>query len=252
MAARSVRPIVAPLAFATLALAALGPAHAAEEVQPRTVTTTGSATVYVTPNRVDIRFTVHAFDADLAKAKAQNDEVAKRTLALLKDNGIEEKSIGTEFASTEPVYGERRHNDGRIERGPIQGYNVSRSYSVRLDDVSKFGGIVDRLLTDPNVTLGGHSFSSKEDRRYRDQARRDAAVAAREKAQLLAETLGMQLGAPRTVADVTSDGGFPPRPMFANSLREGGPGADGGDTAPIGQIEVRAVVNVSFDLVPRQ
>src|SRR4051812_34829133 len=76
----------------------------AADVQPRTVRSTGSATVYVKPDEVEVNFAVHTFDSDLEKSKAANDQAVRRTIDFVKSIRVEEKDIQSDAMRSERVY----------------------------------------------------------------------------------------------------------------------------------------------------
>lgn len=234
------RSLVPASLIALLLAASVG---AAEPVPP-TVATTGTATVYVAPDRVDIRFTIQTFDADLKRAKAANDLAATGTLQYFRTQNVPEASIRSDFARTEPVY-DQTFDNGRPVRGPLKGYQVTRSYGVRLDDLTKFGEVIDHLLSDPAISVDGHAFSAKEDRKYRDEARRKAIRAAKEKAELLAGELGAKVGFPQEIQE-QNVGPIVPMYRASNFLGAAGDAGPASELAPVGQIEIKAEIAVRF------
>jgi uncharacterized protein len=226
--------------IAPLLLLCAAAAHA--EPPPRSVTTVGSAVINVRPDQAEFRFAVQTFDADLAKAKAANDEAASSLLSFLKtDAAVDDKRVQNGYADAEPVY-DAKVVDGERVRGELRGYNVVRRYAFTLTDLSKFAAVTDRFLSTPVVRDTTFSFGVGNDRELRDRARRDAAVAAREKATLLAESLGTKLGRVREIDEQ-------PVSPYASLNRLSNIAVDAeAEPAPLGQIAIRAEVRVVFDL----
>lgn len=226
----------------------------ADEPAPRTITTTGTATIHVVPDEAAIQFSIHTFDADLLKSKKLNDDATAEVLAFLKSLGIEAKDIQTAAATSSAVY-EYRQEYNRQVRGPIVGYDVTREYGIKLRDLTKLDSVYDKLLPDSRVTLQTLSLSTSESRKHRDQARLDAVKAAKEKAQALAGALDMRVSMPRQISESSGyrpfTPGFAQAQSFANSNRFDGGGAGGSDASPVGQIEVEAQVTVTFDIEPK-
>lgn len=239
------RPIVAASLFALL----LAGVARADEASPPSVATTGTASVYVAPDRADIQFTITTFDSDLKRAKAASDLAATGTLQFFKAQNVAEQLIRSDFARSEAIYDQTFEN-GRTVRGPLKGYQVSRSYGVRLEDLAKFAGVIDHLLTDPVISIDGYAFSAKDDRKIRDDARRQATRAAREKAELLAEELAAKVGPPREIQELNS-GPIMPMYRLSNAVRAEGGAGPGSELSPVGQIEIRAEISVRFELLPK-
>jgi uncharacterized protein YggE len=239
-----------PAAFLLPLLILVAPAFA-DEAKPRTITTTGTASVFVAPDEVSIRFSVNTFDKDLLKSKQINDAAANETLAFIKSMGVEAKNIQSTAVNSSAVY-EYRQEYNRQVRGAIVGFDVTRSYGVKLRDLTKLGPIYDKLLPDARVSLESQTLSTSELRKHRDKARTDAAKAAREKAELLAAACDAKVGAAREVNESTPSVGF--YRGYANvaqvAFDAGGGGGGGEDVSPVGQIEVQATVAVVYDLIP--
>jgi uncharacterized protein YggE len=235
------------LLIALVARAAL----AAEEAQPRTVSTTGDAVVYVTPDEVIVSFGVETFHRQLDYAKASNDEASNRLLKAIKDMKIEEKHVQTAQLEVEIRYQNNSHPAAGIE-----GYNARRAYSVTLKDVKLFEKLVDVGLKNGANRLMGFEFRTTELRKHRDEARKMAIKAAQEKAAALAGELKCKIGAPRTIGE---GGGYwggrwnwQGNVSGQNAAQAVGGAEPGGETLPLGQIGVNAQVSVTFDLVPGQ
>jgi uncharacterized protein len=243
----TLRPTFAATLMTALLLSAAPLARADEETDARTVSVTGTATVYVVPDEATLRFSIQTFHADLSKSKALNDDQTGTALAFLKQQGVEEKDVQTFFANAEAVY-ERKEEDGQWVRGEVKGYTVTKHFSVKLRRLDNFSRILDQMLTNPSVSVQSYSFESSKNREHRDEARRKAVTAAKEKAQLLADQLGVGVGAPRSISEaVMYEGGY--NRMVQNANFDAGPNVGGDGATPVGQIELSAQVSVSFDLV---
>jgi uncharacterized protein YggE len=224
----------------------------AAEEQPRTISTSGEAVIYVQPDEVIFNFGVETRDAGLDKAVAANEAASAKLLAAVKKLGIEDKHIQTDNLDVDIVY--RDHNALAID-----GYNVRRSYCVKLKDIKKFQTLVETALKNGANRIGSFDFRTTELRKHRDKARAMAIEAAKEKAAALAGELKCQIGPPRTINENAGFWGYGGGNYnrYANSynsqvqVQSGGGGgeADDGGQLPLGQISVRANVSVTFDLV---
>ena len=227
----------------------LGAPDAGGSTPSPTVTTSGSASIFVVPDEAELRFDIHTFDHELKRAKDLNDDASSDVLGFLKSSGIDVKDVQTAFVTSEAVYETQGGSLLSSSSRRLTGYTVNRSYGIKVRDLAKLGAIYDKLLPDTRITLGGLTLSSSHSRETRDEARRNAAKAAREKAEELAATLDAKLGCVRTIVEESA------RPFyqsgFSNFAREQ-PGGDAGSESatPIGQIEIKADVSVTFDLSP--
>jgi uncharacterized protein YggE len=220
------------------------------------VTTTGEATVNVRPDEVLVNLGVETFDKGLAESKAANDGASRRLLAAIHDLGVEDKYVQTDVMQVQIEY-----NDGGIRHG-IAGYTCRRAYAVTLKDITRFERLIDAALNNGANCLMGFEFRTTELRKHRDEARRLAIKAAKEKAAALAGELDMALGSPRTINEGGigywgytggwwgwgGRGGY----MTQNVMQQapGSGGGEGGEALPLGQVAIRAQVSVVFDMNP--
>jgi hypothetical protein len=238
-----------PRPYLMAVLLALPLSASAQDV--RTVSTTGEAVIYVTPDEVIVHVGVETFDRDLARSKALNDSLSQALVAAVRALGIEQRHI-----QTADVEVEIRYHNRAVPALEIEGYIARRAYSVTLKDVDRFETLVDSAIAHGANRLMGFEYRTTELRRHRDEARRMAARAAREKAELLAVELGGTIGRPRTINEggiayfgyTSSRWGTTSGWMSQNSVQMVQPSAEGGETMPLGQIGIRASVNAVFDL----
>jgi uncharacterized protein YggE len=219
----------------------------------RTVNVTGEAVEYVTPDEAVIRVGVETFAADLAASTSANDQRGGQLVQALRGAGVEEKDIQADHADLEIVY----QRDG-IAQG-VAGYRMRRAYSITLRDVKKLDSLVRLALRSGANHLDGYELRTSQLRKYRDEVRKRAITAAREKAEALAGELGCRIGDPVSINEgfygwFGNRGGWNSG-MNAMSQNAGfAAGVSGGsepEATPIGQIGVRAQISVVFDLIPR-
>ncbi len=227
-----------------LVLSPLAPAENAENL--RTISTTGEAVVYVVPDEVVIGFGIETFDTNLDKAKSANDSASVKLLKAVRDLKVEEKHIQTDVLTVELRYQSSTHL-------LIEGYVCRRSYSVTLKDPKMFEKLIDVVLKNGANQINGFEFRSTELRKHRDQARKMAIKAAKEKAADLSKELECGVGKPRTIGEGYSYFGSYNRSSMGNNAQQVAQGggevaAEGEQTMPLGQIGIRASVSVTFDL----
>jgi uncharacterized protein YggE len=216
---------------------------------PRTISSFGEAIVHVVPNEVDVSVGIEKFDANLDKAKSANDEAAGTLLKAIKSMGIEERQIQTSTLNVRMQYRSDRPSNG------IEGFYCQRTYQVTLKDTKQLEKLVDAMLKNGANQLFGIGYRTTELRKYRDQARKMAIAAAKEKAAALSGELGMKIGKPRSIIE---DASYPSYyganrwmqnvQMQANDNAPGGDAIEAGELTPVGQIDVHARVSVVFDL----
>ncbi len=162
----------------------------------KTLIVTGSATIFVEPNRVYLRLAVET-DKPLKNATEAYTEViikAKRAIdELKKEEGV--ISIKTEYVNLNPLYdwvgGERI----------LKGYVASYSFQVEISDLEKAGEIVSKAVSLGINRLYGLSFGLSDEKRksVEKEAIEKAVNDAKAKAEKLAESLGIKIVGVRSV-----------------------------------------------------
>jgi uncharacterized protein len=208
----------------------------------RSVSVSGTSTLYVKPDRVTVHFAVETSDPDLTKAKAANDAASRRVLEVIKSHHIEDRDVQTQVMRSGRDY---EQTPDRHQR--FVGYDVRREYAVTLRDLDQFEPLMDSLLASPEFTDQKYEFASSQRDQQLDQARQLAIRMAKQRAEAIAAELNCRLGTPWTISESTSR--YEPSGSGGN-LFGGGGGGDASSVAPLGQIEVTDTVNVSFELIP--
>jgi uncharacterized protein len=221
------------------------------------ITVSGEAVVYAEPNKILISLGVETWDAQMDAAKRKNDEIVKRAIAAILKCGLEKKAIQTDNLTIEPTY---KPYEGSRPRD-IDGYCVRNSLTVTVDKVQ----MVERLITsalESGVNHVNHvDFQTTELRKHRDEARRLALKAAREKAENMASVYEQTIGKP---LQINENGGYGywyggwggwgssgrDYAMSQNTMVNVPSGSSGesGETVALGKIGIRANVSVVFEL----
>jgi len=177
-----------PLRLATVALAtclATAPAAAQDIASQRTISVTGSADVQVAPDRAELALGVETKDPSLAVATKDNDARVRRVLAFLREKGIPEERIQTDYISIVPVYDP--HESRRLDH-----YQVRKTITASVSDLPGFDALLTGAVERGITHVLDVTFRTTELRRHRDEARTQATKAAREKAEKMAAALGRE------------------------------------------------------------
>jgi uncharacterized protein YggE len=169
------------------------------ETEPGVITVTGDAAVKVVPDEVLLTLGVETWHRELSAAKRQNDERVKDVLALAERFGIDSKNIQTDYINIEPRYDDS-YGDGYF-RQVLEGYFVRKSIVLTLSDISKFDGLLTAVTEAGTTNVHGIEFRTTELRQHRDTARALATKAAREKAEAIAQELGISVGQPKSIQE---------------------------------------------------
>ncbi len=209
---------------------------------PKIVKTIGTAELKVTPDQALIQFGVERQSATARTAKVAVANVSRKILAALKGLGVEDKDIQTAYLYLQPMIDYRKGLR-------ITNFTAEQSLSVTLRDLSKLDSVMDAVISAGANHIEGIQYQSSDLRKYKDQARDEAAKAAREKAEALAKALGNEIGKTYSVEEVPQTEGYYGvlNGYAANSAMEEDK-SRAPSTAP-GELTVKASVVVSFDLL---
>jgi hypothetical protein len=215
----------------------------AELAQPQ-INVSGSADVKVVPDEVYLNVTVETRNEVLDVAKRENDDRISRALIFLKQSGIKEKDIQTDYVSIQPIFNRR----DELQTKPTI-YQVRKGIGIRLGDVGSFDTVFTGLIDCGVNYVQGIEFRTTELRKYKDQARVLAIHAAKEKADAMAAELGVRVGKPNSVNVNDWSGMSGGRGGPNQNVAMAGGSAEAIESFAVGQISVSATVNVSFFLI---
>jgi len=215
------------------------------------ITVTGEAVVKVTPDKVTILLGVETWDKDIQKAKQQNNNIVKKIISVIKKTGVKEKNIQTDHLSIEP-----RYKSGYSKKDFI-GYFVRNTISATLTQPDKLETLITGVLTAGVTHIHGITFATTQFKKHREQARKLALEAAREKGKKMAAVLGKKIGDPIQINEHRQYspyyggwGGYGRGQAMSQNVAQNrsGQADDMTDTIALGKISVRGSVTVVFNL----
>lgn len=251
-----------PAATASGTAPASGQQTAPQAAQPRTITVSGSADVMVIPDQVVITVGVETRSASFATAKSANDQSVKKVMEFAQAHGVESKDIQSDFIETSPQY----HYDEGYDNTKVKYYNVRKRLVIKLRDISRFESLTSDLMYDGTIQIQNIDFKSTDLYKQKNEARKLAIKAAKEKAQLLTGELGASVSRPLSINEeyVNNTTWYGSgwwsswydrgqSQLTSNMMTNAAPGtpqgqAETGETVSIGQIKVTAAVNVCFEI----
>ena len=208
------------------------------------ITTRGSATVYVEPDEALLNFTILTDGEDLTDARKQNSAISSKTISYLKSAGIDAKHIQTQYLSVGVRYKDYRNKTGRY-------FEASQQFNICITNLDSYEDVIIGLLEQGIHNLSSPTFRTTKLREKKDEARRKAIIAAREKAEMLALELGQDIGIAHSITEVVAQNnwGFQNQNAYSNSVTETSADGAGPDSGfALGQLEVKASIDVSFQL----
>ncbi len=219
------------------------------------ITVSGEAVVNVVPDKIAITFGIETSDGDILVSKQRNVNILQKAVEAMREAGIPDKNIQTDHLSIAPRY----KDDYRREN--FLGYFVRNSFVVTLSKPEQVETLVTKALQAGVNYIHGVDFQTTEYKKYREQAREMALLAAREKAVKMAAALGQSVGEPLQIQENPWGGYW----RYNSSWSNWGWGRDSGmsqnvmqdipggaseisDTIALGKIAIRANVTVTFEL----
>jgi uncharacterized protein YggE len=227
------------LAFALLFLASQRPETPVQ--QPPVLVVNGNSEVLAQPDEAVVRLGI-VKQANVAEAvQQQANQVAQEILKAIAGVGVMSKDIQTSRLVLSPVY------NGRDAERRIVSYNATNTVSVRVDNLSIVGSVIDAGLKAGANQLEGVQFRLKNDLPSREQALKEAVQEARGKAQAMADALHVNLA---EVLEATEGGvTVSPRVQAFQAVAGAGP-ATPTPVSP-GEIEVRANVTLRYRITQK-
>lgn len=231
--------IIALAGFAPSTVAAAPPQQEGQPEQ-RTITVTGYGTAYGAPDIVRVVLGVETINSDILTAMEEANTRMDAVIQSLVASGVAREDIRTEYFS---IYQDYPYGGPDVSgEDPQVRYRVSNTVNVTVRDTEN----VAQLLADA-VSAGANvvnyiQFDIADRASLESEARQDAVSDARERAQELADTLGLTLGDAVQVEERTD--------LYSPVMGLGGGGGAGAAVSapPIsqGQLSVSMAVTITF------
>lgn len=241
------KPLTTVLIVLIAGACSANPKPAAAQVPVRTddavptLQVSANATVRRTPDVAVVQLAVETVAATAREATAQNATVMDEVLRAIRAQGVPDADIRTQRLELQPRYRDRREGDP-----DIIGYRALNQVTVRLDDVTATGPVVDAAVRAGANRVTGIHFELADSQSAYHEALREAITKARAEAEVAASALGQRLGEP---LNVSTGGHHVPRPqphmerMTMSAMDQGAP-------PPVepGEVDVRATVSITWRL----
>lgn len=207
------------------------------------ISVTGTAEIYVQPDEAIINMGIKVWDEDMDDARAKFYENSEKLSTLLQIYNIDDKFIKTDMINIEPTY--KKFHKQSYEGDIVSGYRFFKRISVTVKDIEKVEEMLTKIIYSGATNLYGVNYQTSEFREYMDQARKEAILAAKEKAEMLAAELGQSVGKAIKIEEPSMAGN--PWGRSANVTMLSGSNESGPDIQP-GMIKISASINVVFEL----
>lgn len=175
----------------------LQPPSPADVDRPGSMTVNGQATLEVSPDCADISITIAVEHDRTAQAVKQLEHKKLAMIAAMQKIGVEVAQLKLSSLHLDPVYAV----DGRgFQTSHVRTYKAQITVTATTKDFAKIGDIMDAAATAGATNLAT-AFRRSDLDTLKKKVREMALAAAKEKAELTASTLGIELGRVVSVAE---------------------------------------------------
>ena len=205
---------------------------------------TGEGKVSVVPDVATLSLGVEAQATTVAQAQNEASSAMEAVIGELKASDVDEKDIRTSRFSIYPV---RRWDQNREEE-ILLGYRVNNMVTAKIRDVEATGTIIDAVTRAGGdyIRIDNISFSVDDPSEYYEEAREKAIDDAETKAQHLADTTGVKLGAPTYISE---SGGYAPPMTVRMDFAEAAPvPAAAPPSISPGETEITLTVHIAYGI----
>jgi hypothetical protein len=225
---------------------------------PNTLDVSADGTASADPDVADIFITVETTAETADEAQSQNAEQVSRLRLALVGTGLVEEVTTTSF-NLYPSYGYYygayagaepaavAESGVALYQPPSSGYTVTHNLKVHSESVNGAGKIIDVAVANGATRVDYVQFSLSDDKAedLKQQALRNAAAKAKDKAQVLASAASVSLGKPLHISE--SSYFYPPVYYGREAYAFAGVAEAPTQVTP-GEIEVSATVSISYEI----
>lgn len=227
-------------------------AYSKSVVPQRIFTASGEGKVVAVPDVAELSFGVLTEGGkNIGVLQKENSDKVNQIIAFLKENGVDEKDIKTQYYNISPRYqyyycpppevgGEARP----CPPSEIVGYSINQSVSVKVRDLTKAGDMVAGVVDRGANTVSGPTFTIDDPTEFQNQAREEAMKKAKAKAEAIAKAAGFKLGKLISVQEGISV----PSLYRAEYALAYGKGGDGAPVIEPGSQEVNVSVTLTYEI----
>lgn len=206
------------------------------------VSVRGEGRVASAPDRVSVSIGTVARAPQAADAISTANSTMNELIDQLKRLRLPGAMIQTSTVQVWPEYTPNRGND----EPRITGYRATNAVTVRIDDVSRVGEVLDLAAESGANQINGPTFDLQNPQLNQRRALRHAVADAKDKAQAIAEEMGMTIVAWEEIRESGTDMPQPMYRMDAMTARVGGASTP----VEVGEIETTASVTMIARLGP--
>jgi uncharacterized protein YggE len=201
----------------------------------------GEGKVSAVPDIATLSLGIEAEETSVAEAQAQASEAMDKVMNALKDNGLAEKDIQTQYFNIYQV----TKWDPETQEQVVTGYRVTNMVTAKIRNIDKVGTIIDAVVAAGGdlTRINSIDFSIDDPSTYYEEARKEAMADAETKANQLAELAGIILGKPTYISESSNS------PLVVSRTGSEVKAAEAAET-PIspGELEININIQIAYEI----
>ncbi|WP_339889421.1 SIMPL domain-containing protein [uncultured Flavobacterium sp.] len=204
------------------------------------ISVSGEGKIKVVPDEAMVTVSIENTSKEAAEAKKANDIVADKVLKLIKSKGIDVKDFQTQRMN---LYQNYDYNTKK------KSYVANQTIAIHLKDLSKYDNLMIELVDTGINGIQGVEFMSSKIKELEKQARKNALLDAKSKAEDYVSVLvGQKLGKVLLISD-NSQTNYP-QPVYRGAMKAMAMESDAfsRETLAVGEIEIISTVSATFVL----
>lgn len=211
-------------------------AQADNQPKGRTIEVTGSAELEVAPDEVYLNVTLREYMKD--KNKVSLTEIDKEFKKVLADAKIDLKDVAIEGASG--------YYDYEYWRNRKTDFLAAKTYSIKLPNLDKYNELMEKMGNKGIENAYLQRTDNSKIETYRQQVKINALKAAKEKAKLMLESIGEQLGEVQLIREINQ--GYYQPVMYKSNMAMDSQNSGGSAPVEMQKIKLRYEVEVHFKI----
>jgi len=206
-----------------------------------TISVSGTGEIYAKPDLAITSFSVVKEAKTVAEALSANTENMNAVIQAMKDHGVEDKDLKTIRFNIYPRYEwtEKTYYYPQGER-KLVGYEVNQTLEVKIRDLEKTADILQSGADAGSNQVGNLQFTIENSDELKAQAREAAIDEAKEKAEVLANQLDVNLVGIANYSE-SRDGGI----YYMDAKAESG---IGGAQIETGENKISVTVSITYKI----
>ena len=191
------------------------------------------------PDMAIFNLSIQTTELDAQQAHNRIDSQVKTLLKKLKKFDVKEGSLDSSQTSIQAEY------DYSIKPKQLLGYRVSRQVSFNLIDLKQLDSLATTVSKLDHTNLNNIQFSVQDAQYFEDLALINAIQLAKQKAELIANEFGVDIGKLSSVSHQVSQNS---PPIFARAMAMEDSMLKSNSSYEQKDLEMRAFIEVSFEL----